>query len=113
MDAYQREIIKQNAGDTFAYGINHPHRMETVDVMDGYSIMEIEAPHHFAGKMLNELDLRNRFGVNVLAIKRSTGKGRAGDLQVWVPDRGDSIRDGDVLVLLGQTDNINEIGKIW
>ena len=85
MDAYQREIIKQNAGDTFAYGINHPHRMETVDVMDGYSIMEIEAPHHFAGKGLSELDLRNRFGVNVLAIKRPGGRGKAEDLQAAMP----------------------------
>ena len=113
MDAYQQELIKQNAGDTFAYGINHPHRMETVDVMDGYSIIEIEAPHHFAGKGLNQLDLRNRFGVNVLAIKRPTDEGRAGNLKVWVPDKGDAIMDGDVLVLLGTTENINDLAKLW
>lgn len=117
MDAYQREMIKQSAGDTFAYGINHPHRVESVDVMDGYSIIEIEAPHHFAGKLLSELDLRNVFGVNVLAIKRpgggKSGGGSGGDVEVWVPDRGDSILDGDVLVLLGKTEKINELGKLW
>ena len=116
MDAYQREMIKQSAGDTFAYGINHPHRVEAVDVMNGYSIIEIEAPHQFAGKLLSELDLRNVFGVNVLAIKRPGGSesgGNGGDMDVWVPDRGDSIMDGDVLVLLGKTENINDLGKLW
>ena len=113
MDAYQREMIKQSAGDTFAYGINHPHRMETVNVMDGYGIIELEAPHDFAGKPLRELDLRNRFGVNVLAIKRPGEGGEEAGRKVWVPESSDSIRDGDVLVLLGTTENINELQKLW
>ncbi|MCZ6533855.1 MAG: chloride channel protein [SAR324 cluster bacterium] len=113
MDAYQRELVKRNAGDTFAYGINNPHRMETVNVMDGYGIIELEAPHDFSGKTLRELDLRNRFGVNVLAIKRPSD-GEAGPSQkMWVPERNDSIQDGDVLVLLGETESINELQKLW
>jgi CIC family chloride channel protein len=113
MDAYQRELVKRNAGDTFAYGINNPHRMEPVNVMDGYGIIELEAPHDFAGKMLRELDLRNRFGVNVLAIKRPGNGGDGPSKKIWVPESNDSIRDGDVLVLLGKTDSINELQKLW
>ena len=113
MDAYQREMIKQSAGDTFAYGLNQPHRMETVAVMDGYGIIELEAPHDFAGKALRELDLRNRFGVNVLAIKRPGNGGDGPSQKIWVPERNDSIRDGDVLVLLGKTESINELQKLW
>ncbi|NIP73048.1 MAG: CBS domain-containing protein, partial [Gammaproteobacteria bacterium] len=68
MDAYQHELMKFSSGESFAYSINRPHRMETVKVMDGYGIIEVEAPHDFTGKRLRELDLRNRYGVNVLAI---------------------------------------------
>jgi CIC family chloride channel protein len=113
MDAYQREMIKQSAGDTFAYGINNPHRMETVDVMDGYGIIEMEAPHDFSGKRLRELDLRNRYGVNVLAIKRPQREGAPHSQEVWVPESADSILDGDVLVLLGKTETINDLQKLW
>ncbi|MCH7476668.1 MAG: chloride channel protein [SAR324 cluster bacterium] len=110
-DAYHREMVKQQTGDTFAYGINRPRHMETVNVMDGFGIIEIEAPHHFAGKLLRELDLRNRFGVNVLAIKRTSGKEDRQQRKMWVPESGDRIQDGDVLVLLGETEKIKAFQK--
>jgi CIC family chloride channel protein len=113
MDAYQREIVKRSAGDTFAYSLNHPHRMETVKVMDGYGIIELESPHDFSGKVLRELDLRNRFGVNVLAIKRQTPDGNGANTRVWVPESSDRLEDGDVLVLLGRTETINGLQHLW
>jgi CIC family chloride channel protein len=113
MDAYQREIVKRSAGDTFAYSLNHPHRMETVKVMDGYGIIELESPHDFSGKVLRELDLRNRFGVNVLAIKRQTPDGNGANTRVWVPESSDRLEDGDVLVLLGMTETINGLQHLW
>lgn len=113
MDAYQREMIKQNAGDAFAFGINRPHRMESVAVMDGYGIIEIEAPHELAGRKLRELDIRNRYGINILAIKRPETKHGARTTKVWVPESDDDILDGDILVLLGTSKDINEIQKIW
>ena len=106
MDAYHREMARQSSGDVFAYSINRPHRMESVDVMDGYGIIEVEAPHDFTGKPLRELDLRNRFGVTILAIKRSEPGEGAPQLRVWVPESNDRIEDGDVLVLLGEQEKI-------
>ncbi len=113
MDAYQREMIKRSSGDTFAYNINHPHRMESVKVMDGYGILEIESPHNFAGKVLQELDLRKRFGINVLAVKRRSTDGDVSTTRVWVPESTDRLEDGDVLVLLGKTENINNLRTLW
>jgi trk system potassium uptake protein TrkA len=113
MDAYQREIVKRSAGDTFAYTINHPHRMETVKVMDGYGIIELESPHNFSGKLLRELDLRNRYGINVLAIKRPSLEGDTPSTRVWVPESSDRLEDGDVLVLLGRTEHINTVRDLW
>jgi len=112
MDAYQREMIKLESGATFAYNINRRHRMEPVNVMDGYGILEVEAPHEFSGKRLRDLDLRNRFGINVLAIKRSGGVGRNG-ARMWVPESSDALEDGDVLVVLGETEVINNLRSRW
>jgi CIC family chloride channel protein len=113
MDAYQREMIKRSSGDAFAYNINNPHRMETVKVLDGYGIVELEAPHDFSGKPLRELDLRNRYGINVLAIKRLSADGDSSTTRVWVPESSDRLEDGDVLVLLGETKRIESLHDRW
>lgn len=113
MDAYHREIVKRAAGDTFAYSINNPNRMEPVRVMDGYGIIELESPHDFSGKLLRELDLRNRFGVNILAIKRKTSDGGIPNIRMWVPESSDKVEDGDVLVLMGKTETIDQLQAKW
>lgn len=113
IDAYQGEILKRSSGDTFAYSINHPHRMEPVKVMDGYGIIEMESPHNFSGKLLRELDIRNRFGVNVLAVKRQGMDGGAPNTRIWVPEGTDRLEDGDVLVLMGRTEIINKLDSLW
>jgi chloride channel protein, CIC family len=113
MDVYHREMVKRATGDAFAYTLNRPHSMETVKVMDGYGIIELESPHHFSGKVLRELDLRNRFGVNVLAIKRRAPDEANGGVHVWVPESSDRLEDGDILVLLGRSETIDSLHRRW
>ncbi|HKJ00659.1 MAG TPA: chloride channel protein [bacterium] len=113
MDVYHREMVKRATGDVFAYTLNRPHGVETVKVMDGYGIIEVESPHNFTGKVLRELDLRNRFGVNVLAVKRRTPGADNGGTRVWVPESSDRLQDGDVLVLMGRTEDIDGLQRRW
>ena len=113
MDAYHREVIKRSSGESFAYNINNPHRLEPVKVMEGYGIIELESPHAFSGRLLRELDLRNRFGVNVLAIKREVTDGGTPTTRVWVPESSDRLEDGDVLVIMGRTDKIGDLENRW
>ena len=113
-----REIVAALDGDWHGhYGMvpapGHSKRDRSVKVMDGYAILEIESPHNFAGKVLQELDLRKRFGINVLAVKRRSTDGDASTTRVWVPESTDRLEDGDVLVLLGKTENINNLRTLW
>jgi K+/H+ antiporter YhaU regulatory subunit KhtT len=110
-DAYHKEIVKQAAGETFAHSINMPRQVETVDVMDGYGIIELETPHAFSGKLLRELDLRNRFGITVLAIKRVSSGGGTPRTRMWVPESADRFQDGDVMVLMGEHVKIAEFQR--
>jgi len=70
----------------------------------GYSIFEIEAPKGLTGYSLKELDLRNRYGVNVLAIKRK-------EEVVVNPSASERIAPGDVLLVLGSEENIMRMMK--
>lgn len=57
-------------------GIRLAHNLVTHNVMDwielspDYSVVEIAVPEKFAGKTLGELDLRAKYGISVIAIKK-------------------------------------------
>ena len=56
----------------------------------------------FADKTLSELDLRNKYGINVLAIKR--------DNSVNISPRAkDLIKKDDFLIVIGETKKITEL----
>ncbi|MDQ7082905.1 MAG: TrkA C-terminal domain-containing protein [Aquificota bacterium] len=70
----------------------------------GYSIFEIEAPGRLVGRSLRELDLRKRYGINVLAIKR--------DEEVLVnPSAEDVLAEGDVLLVLGSEESVRKMSE--
>ncbi len=71
----------------------------------GYSIFEIKAPEDFVGKTLKELDLRKRFGITVIAIKKPNG-------QVMVNPSGENrIEKEDVLLILGSEENVLKFSR--
>lgn len=44
--------------------------IDMVDIDDEYSMAEIKAPSKWVGSSLKELDARNRYGVNVIGIRK-------------------------------------------
>ncbi len=76
--------------------------IEEVPFASGFSLYEIEAPDRITGKTLRELDLRNRYGVNVLAIKR-------GGKVIANPSADDVVEKGDVLLVLASEKSIQMI----
>jgi len=74
------------------------------ELADGFSLVEVEAPAATVGRTLRELDLRQRFRVNLVALKRMAG-GPEGARVVKefnvVPMPQDVIQAGDVLALVG------------
>ncbi len=75
---------------------------QEVSFAPGYSIFELEAPQRLVGKTLKETDLRNKFRISVLAIKR---KGSV----IVNPGANDRIEQGDVLLILASEDSIHRL----
>lgn len=64
-----RVVYPENdAGCDLAYTLTKPGIIERLDLDSDVSIVEILVPSQFDGKTLTELELRRRYGVNVLAI---------------------------------------------
>jgi len=80
-----------------------------------HSLAEVKAKPEFVGKTLHQLQFRNRYGVNVVAIKsREVTTGPEGPEKVEVrvndlPHADDVIEEGDVLVVIGPDEKIAEL----
>lgn len=101
------EIIQPEVevGQRLAYRLAHPHLEALVDLDREHGIVRVRAPRAFHDKPLNSLDLRQRHGVTVIAIKRP-GQGTEGKLnasgdQIIIPGATDVIRENDMLFLVG------------
>ena len=70
---------------------------------------EVPVPASFFGRSLGSLDIRNRFGVSLLLIKR---KGVGGEEIIdELPDAGSVFREGDVMLVLGNEDRISRFER--
>jgi trk system potassium uptake protein len=91
-------------------GIRLAHNLVTHNVLDyieldpNYSVIEITALKEWEGKMLKNLQLPTEYGVNIMAIK-------CGDEINISPLAEDTIKKGDILILIGSTENINRLGE--
>ncbi len=77
--------------------------LDYLPFIEGYSIMELAPPKDFVGKKLRELDLINRFGMQVLAIREILPKG-----MVLIPGADFQVKDSDALIVLGPNETLEK-----
>lgn len=80
-----------------------PNVLEFIPLAEEYSISETEAPKKFIGRTLADLDLRKKHEVTVIAIKDILT-----DQFFPAPPPTYVIKDSDVLILIGKTENIDK-----
>ena len=60
---------EKEMGERVAKSLLSQNIIDLVDIDDEYSMMELQAPKDWIGKPLKDLDLRARYGVNVLGYR--------------------------------------------
>lgn len=90
--------------------------LDHIGLYGNSSIIEILPPEVFIGKSLRELDIRSKYGVNVIAIKRELKHDKDGakvqEEEVNVtPQADDIVTKGDILVVFGENDQIERLKK--
>jgi len=88
----------------WAYKLIAPQIGEKIDFAPGYSLARVKAPASFNSKNLMELQLRQKYNVNLVAIKRgdkAEGKKseKAGIINVPMPTT--VVYEDDILMLAG------------
>ncbi len=74
---------------------------------EDYSIREIAPPEAFIGKTLKQLNLRNNYNINVIAVKEIIP-----EQKVVIPKADFVIKESDVLVVIGTEEALDNISKI-
>ena len=90
-----------------ALRLSNPNILEYLPLLAGIDIQEIAPPEKFVGKSLRELNLRKRFGVQVIAIKEIIA-----EKTTFIPDADFVIKDSDILILMGEQKQLDKINKL-
>jgi len=78
--------------------------LEFIELSEDYSVIELRVTEDWIGKTLEELDMRKKYGVNVVAIKNHDN--------VNISVLGSyKIQENDRLVVIGQNENLNQFEK--
>ncbi|MEZ0482478.1 TrkA family potassium uptake protein [Planococcus sp. SSTMD024] len=95
---------ERDMGIRIAHNILSNNVLDYLELSDEHSIMEIKANEKLAGYTLIELDIRAKYGINIVAIKR-------GDDIIVSPQADMEIEQGDILIIIGSDADINRFEK--
>jgi CIC family chloride channel protein len=110
--AYNRASLKYNITEGLASELKSIKKTSVSKVAEGYSIVEKLAPQSFIGNTLVELKLRNKFGLEVLMIKKRKSMLENEDEEIVIPDAAYKIETNDTLVFFGADEKIKSIGNM-
>lgn len=95
---------EREMGVRVAHNLISSNILDYIELAPDYSIVEIAPLKEWIGKSLAEINIRARYGINVMAIKQ--GK----NINIS-PYAKDVIKGDNVLVVVGHNDDINKIER--
>lgn len=71
---------------------------------DSFSIVEMPLPEPWVNKSLEQLDLRRKYGINVIGVKSRE------EIRVLINPK-ELLREGDILILIGENKELAKMKK--
>ena len=103
MDVYFPE---KDSALSLANHLHNPNVIDYLPFLEGFSIIQLAPPRSFIGKSLKELDLINRFGVQVIAIREMVPQHVN-----MIPTGNFVVKDSDLIFLLGPDKSLEKLQK--
>ena len=101
-DVHARFLLR-NGADEIRY--SSEHIFDYVQLSDTHAIFEIEMPQNWVGKTIGQVDIRKKFNINIMALKRD------GKLDMAIrPDT--MLTDDATMLVLGESRDIQKCFKI-
>jgi trk system potassium uptake protein TrkA len=100
--AHEVILPEQEAGEHLGRRLASRGFIDYLEVADGLSVVEVQAPAELHGHTLVECRLRRRYGLNVIAVHRD-------DDLIVNPAADLVIEPGDVLVVIGRLEDAERL----
>ena len=84
--------------------LSRPNILDFIPLADEFDLVQVGPPREFVGKSLKQLNLRAKYNVHVIAIKELVPENF-----LLVPPASFVIKDSDILIMLGKSENIKRI----
>ena len=98
-------IPEQENAARLARSLHSHNVLEYIELSEDYGILELPAPKEWVGETLAGLDIRRKYGVNIIAIEGKNGVNVA-------PPADYAIDKEDVLVVLGDNYHLEKVQKL-
>ena len=95
-------LPEKEMGIRIAHNLVSSNILEYIDLSPDYSIIEIEAIDEWCDKSLKELNLRSKYGINIIGLKGNN----------WInisPGADEIINKGDIMVAIGSADDLKKV----
>jgi len=103
------EIIRpgMDMAQRLALRLTSPNILEFLPLEEEYTIAQVDPPPSFIGKTLMALDLRKRYEVNIIAVKELVP-----ERFIMVPGADFTVKDSDILIILGKESDLAKIREL-
>jgi len=106
--------IEEDMGTQLANTILSEGVGRYIEISDRHSLIETFVPKRIVGKNLKEIEVRAKFGINIVGIKNripeinDEGEVLYTTKMTDVPDPDYNLKKDDILVIVGTDDNLNK-----
>ena len=107
--------VEEEMGEALASTLIAPRVLKHVVISDDYSMVEIKVPDFFVGKKLKDLELRKKYRVNVVALKKTVpviddqGRKETKEEIDPVPEPEWVFSSDDIIIVAGHTENLEKL----
>lgn len=98
---------ERDMAEKLALNLSSRNILDYLELSPGFSIMELAPPNNFLGKTIKNLQLRNVYGVQVIAIKELIP-----ERINLVPAPDTVIKESDILIVMGKDDALKKIEEV-
>ena len=111
INAYNREMAKADMLNSVSAYLGSVGKFRKLKMMDGEILCEVEVPGKYVGKNLSELDLRHKYGVEVILIKQNYDAETNESAKVFVPNPEYQFAYGDKLLIIGNEKEVDRFNQ--
>ncbi len=108
---------EDTVGVSVAEMLLHPNMRSFLSLGDDYEIVELNTPKRIVNQSIKEVQLREKYNLNLITIKREFEEKVEGEVVInqhviGVPTGETVLKESDVIILLGRKDSVEKFIEV-